>query len=110
METRLLESFLRSANKTGKVSFGMKETLKSIKGMKLVVASRSLLGEERKMLLDSCKSFNIPFIEFEGSSLMLGKAAGVAYPVKVLGVRSAGEADITKLLNVAEKEVSSQKI
>jgi len=110
METRLLESFLRSANKTGKVSYGLRETMKSIKSMKLIVASKSLQGEERKKLLDSCQSLNVPLIEFEGSSLMLGKAAGVAYPAKVLGVRSAGDADLTKLLNVAEKVVSSQKI
>ncbi|MEM0116847.1 MAG: ribosomal L7Ae/L30e/S12e/Gadd45 family protein [Conexivisphaerales archaeon] len=110
MDTRLVESFLRSAGKTGKVSYGFRETLKSMKGTKVVVVSQSLQSREREMLIQSCRSFEVPIIQYEGTSIMLGRAAGVSYPVKVLGVRSAGEADLSKLLNMAEKSVSSQKI
>lgn len=109
MEIRLLESFLKSACRTGKVSFGVRETLKYIKGAKLVITSQSLKQDEKDALLNSCSALSVPLIQFEGSSIQLGNIAGVKHPVKAIGIRSTGEADLNKLLNVA-KSSSSQKI
>ncbi|MDG6933327.1 MAG: ribosomal L7Ae/L30e/S12e/Gadd45 family protein [Nitrososphaerota archaeon] len=110
METRLIEPFLKSAAKTGRVTFGMKETLKALKGSKVVVLSTSATKNERDLIRTSCKSVNVPLVSFDDTSVVLGRLAGVGHPVKVLAVRSAGDADVDKLLRMANQESVAQKI
>jgi len=110
LKTRVLEPFLKSVAKTGRVSYGLRESIKSLRGAKLLVVSSSLAEEERKRIEALCSSSKVPIINFDGPSLSLGKISGVYYPVKVLAVKSAGEADLEKLLSLAEQKGSTQKI
>jgi len=110
METRLIEPFLKSASKTGRVTFGMKETIKTLKGSKVVVISTSLSKDELDSIHLACKSAGVPVVLFDDTSMVLGRMAGVGYPVKALSVKSAGDADLERLLKVANKEKTSQKI
>ncbi|MEM0074813.1 MAG: ribosomal L7Ae/L30e/S12e/Gadd45 family protein [Conexivisphaerales archaeon] len=101
MEPRLLEPILKTAAKTGRISFGVKETLKAIKGAKVIILSSSLTSHERKAIVDAAKSANVPIVTFDETSIRLGNISGKAFPIKSLAIRSAGDADIERLLKMA---------
>jgi ribosomal protein L30E len=72
--------------------------------------SSSLTNNERERLEAICKSAKVPVMHFEDTSVRLGHIAGIGYPAKVVSVKSAGDADLEKLLKLAKETGSSQKI
>jgi len=98
LDNKRIASVIKVAMKSGNVVLGERASLKSLKSSKLVVVSESLLSEEREAVEKACKEAEVPLLIFEDSAVALGAAAGRSFPVKVLSVKSAGDADIGKLL------------
>jgi len=89
------------AVKTGKVTFGFKETIDAIRGSKAKIAVFATnLPEERKRKLQfTAKSSNIPLHQYEGSSIDLGVICSKPFTVSALAVREPGDSDILKQVN-----------
>lgn len=92
-----LEKILRTAIKTGKYIMGAKEVSRSIKGSKVIIYSSSLPENWIPEVRNTCKSLSIPFIEFKGTSVDLGRVCGKRFPVSTIAIKFPGESDISPL-------------
>lgn len=101
----IFEQFLKTAVKTGKVEFGYRSTLSSMKSAKLVICSRSLEPERFQKLLQSAKVNKVIVVEFDGTSRDLGAACGRPFPVLALAIKSPGDADANKFLEEVREKV-----
>ncbi|MEM3437658.1 MAG: 50S ribosomal protein L30e [Nitrososphaerales archaeon] len=93
-----LEKILRTVIKTGKYILGTKEVLKSIKGSKIVIYSSFLSKDKVSEIVNTCKSLSIPFMEFKGTSVELGRVCGKPFPISAIAIKSPGEADLSPLI------------
>jgi ribosomal protein L30E len=81
--------------------------MKTLKSSKLVVASSSLSSAELEQMKAACASVGVPFLLYDGTSVKLGAIAGKPFPVKVISVRTPGEADLGKLLSTTDEAQGS---
>jgi large subunit ribosomal protein L30e len=102
---RTFEEFLRTCIRTGKVDLGYRSTLSSIKSAKLIIYSRSLKPEQVEKLVRASKEANKPVVEFDGTSIALGRAAAKSFPILALAVRSPGDADINRFIEVVRDKL-----
>lgn len=110
MDDKSIELFIKAAMKSGKVVLGRHSSLKAIKGSKVIIASSSLPSSELNGLQDACRSSDVPLVKYQGSSAKLGAAVGKPFPVTVLSVKSAGDADLRKFLAGGEgKEAQAEQ-
>jgi len=110
MDSKIVASVVKTAMKSGKVVLGERASLRALKSSKMVIISEALGGDELGAITGSCKDADVPLVVFEGSAVALGAAAGRPFPVKVLSIRSAGDADLGKLLSSGTSEaVPEQK-
>ncbi|MCP8311073.1 MAG: ribosomal L7Ae/L30e/S12e/Gadd45 family protein [Candidatus Methylarchaceae archaeon HK01M] len=96
-----LEKSLRAVIKTGKVVIGTKEVSRSIKGSKLVIYSLSLSKERISEVVDTCKSFSVPFTEFKGTSMDLGRICGKPFLISAISIKLSGAVDLSTLIEQA---------
>ncbi|RLI30410.1 MAG: 50S ribosomal protein L30e [Candidatus Hecatellales archaeon] len=101
-----LAKALTIAVRTGKVTFGFKETLEALRSgkAKIVVVAKNIPKELREKLDRTAKLAGIPLLEFESSSLDLGSLCGKPYTVTALAVRDPGDSDILNLGKAERKK------
>jgi ribosomal protein L30E len=104
MDDKAVAAAVKVAMKSGKVVLGERVSLRTLKSSKLVVASSSLTEAELAEVQQACKAAEVPLIVYSDSAMSLGAAAGRAFPVKVLSIKSAGDVDVGKLLAVERAE------
>ncbi|MCP8322661.1 MAG: ribosomal L7Ae/L30e/S12e/Gadd45 family protein [Candidatus Methylarchaceae archaeon HK02M2] len=97
-----LEKILRTVIKTGKVVIGTKQVSKSIKGSKLVIYSTSLSEERTSELIRTCKSLSVPFMEYRGTSMDLGRICGKLFLISAISIKSSGEVDLNPIISNLE--------
>jgi large subunit ribosomal protein L30e len=93
-----LEKILRKVIKTGKFIIGEKEVSRSIKGSKIIIYSIFLPKKWISEVDNICKSLSIPFIEFKGTYMDLGRICARPFPVSAIAIKSPGEADLSPLI------------
>ncbi len=98
VDEKMLEKTLQNILKTGKYTFGLKESTKSLKSVKLMIYANSLDAKTISDLESSCATASVPALAFSGSSMALGRLCNRPFKVSVISVKSAGEADLTPLL------------
>jgi large subunit ribosomal protein L30e len=98
VDEKMLEKTLQNILKTGKYTFGLKESTKSLKSVKLMIYANTLDAKTVSNLESSCAAVSVPTLAFPGSSLTLGRLCNRPFKVSALSVKSAGEADLTPLL------------
>jgi large subunit ribosomal protein L30e len=86
---------LRNVQDSGKVTVGMKETMKQLKKkkVKLIIVSRNCPEKE----LEEMKAFKVPVYTFKGTNAELGAASGKPFSISTIGVMEAGNSDILAL-------------
>lgn len=97
-----IESFLSQVIKKGKIVYGTNEVLDELRGSKAVIVSKSIKPNIRQKLYRDCKKNSIPIIEYEGSSIDLGRALGKNFRVSVLSIKSTGGYDLKEILPEAK--------
>ncbi|MDG7037186.1 MAG: ribosomal L7Ae/L30e/S12e/Gadd45 family protein [Nitrososphaerota archaeon] len=85
-KTELLE-LIKYTMKDSKYIIGLREVKKSIKSVKLVIYSRSLVADDVESLKKTVPAESY-IAEFDGTSVELGKAVKKMFPVSVLAFRS----------------------
>jgi len=103
VDEKLLERFLKTVIKTGKYTLGLKETLKSLKGAKVVVYSSSV-GEAASRFQRLRKSSSTTILPYPGSSVRLGRLCGLPFKVSAISIKSLGDADPTPLTKDVREE------
>ncbi len=86
---------LRSVHDNGKVTVGLKETMKQLKKkkVKLIIVSKNCPEKE----LEEMKTFKVPVYTYAGTNADLGAASRKPFSISTLGVIDAGNSDILAL-------------
>lgn len=102
--TKLLEKALKDAIKDDKVTIGTKQVLNSIKNSKLIVFSKSVGDELEKEIDETTKKEKVPLVNFEGTSVALGKLCGLQFRISSIAFNSLSESNIKSILKESNQE------
>lgn len=100
---KLLEKALKDAISESKCVLGEKQVLQSIKNAKMVVISKSLSKETTEKISESANSQKISTLQFDGSSVALGKLCGLQFRVSAASLTSIPESNIKAILKEETK-------
>ena len=100
--TKLLEKAIKDAIKKRKPTIGTKQVIHSMKSSKLVVISQTVPNEKTKKVEKNAKNNNVPILNFEGSSVALGKLCGLQFRVSVISLDSLSNTNSQAILKEYE--------
>lgn len=98
---KLLEKALKDALQESKCVLGVKQVLQSIKNAKLVVVSKSV-SKESMDKIEKSKDQKITTLQFDGSSVALGKVCGLQFRVSAASLTSIPDSNIKAILKESE--------
>ena len=93
-----LEKALTDAIKTGERIIGTKQVTSTIKDSKLVVISKSVSNSSAKKIEETAQNNSVPFIHFNGTSIMLGKLCGLSFRVSAISLSSLSNTSVQAIL------------
>ncbi len=102
--SKILEKALKDALKEDKVTMGAKQVLHSIKNSKLIVLSQSVEKEIFEKIQSDAKKEKIPFVNFQGTSVALGRLCGLQFRISTLSFTSLTDTNIQSILKDTETE------
>jgi len=100
--TKLLEKAIKDAIKNRKPTIGTKQVMNSIKNSKLIIISQTISNEKTKKIEKNAKNNNIPILNFEGSSVALGKLCGLQFRVSTISLDSLSNTNAQAILKENE--------
>ena len=98
---KLLEKALKDALQENKCVLGAKQVLQSIKNAKLVVVSKSV-SKEAIDKIEKSKDQKVTTLQFDGSSVALGKVCGLQFRVSAASLTSIPDSNIKAILKESE--------
>jgi large subunit ribosomal protein L30e len=98
---KLLEKALKDALQESKCVLGVKQVLQSIKNAKLVVVSKSV-SKESMDKIEKSKDQKVTTLQFDGSSVALGKVCGLQFRVSAASLTSIPDSNIKAILKESE--------
>jgi large subunit ribosomal protein L30e len=101
---KLLEKTIKDAVEDGKCSFGSKEVLSSIKNSKLVVLSHSVTSSMMHKILEAAKNSKIPTLNYNGSSVELGRLCGNQFRISTLSLKTLSDTNLKAIIKDLESE------
>jgi large subunit ribosomal protein L30e len=99
---KLLEKALKDALQESKCVLGVKQVLQSIKNAKLVIISKSVSAESLGKIQDSTKGQKVTTMQFNGSSVALGRVCGLQFRVSAASLTSIPDSNIKAILKESE--------
>ena len=102
--SKILEKSLRDARKEDKLTMGAKQVLSSIKNSKLIVLSQSIKKEMIEQIESDAKKEKIPLVNFQGTSVALGRLCGLQFRISTISFTSIDDASIKSILKDTEAE------
>ena len=102
--SKILEKSLKDALKEEKLTLGAKQVLNSVKNSKLVVLSQSVKKEMFEKIESDAKKEKIPLVNFQGTSVALGRLCGLQFRISTISFTSIDDANIKSILKYTEAE------
>jgi len=102
--SKILEKTLKDALKEDKVTMGTKQVLHSLKNSKLIVLSQSVEKEILEKIQSDAKKEKIPFVNFQGTSVALGRLCGLQFRISTLSFTTLTDTNIQSILKDTETE------
>jgi len=102
--SKILEKSLRDARKEDALTMGTKQVLNSLKNSKLIVLSRSVKKEKLEQIESDAKKEKIPLVNFQGTSVALGRLCGLQFRISTISFTSIDDANIKSILKDTEAE------
>ncbi len=106
--SKVLEKILKDALKEDKVTMGTKQVLNSMKNSKLIVLSQSVKKEMFAKIESDAKKEKIPLINFQGTSVALGRLCGLQFRISTISFTSLSDANIKSILKDTETEEKNE--
>ena len=100
--TKLLEKAIKDTIKKRKPTIGTKQVMHSMKSSKLIVISQTVPNEKTKKVEKNAKDNNVPILNFEGSSVALGKLCGLQFRVSAISLNSLSNTNVQAILKEYE--------
>ena len=102
--SKILEKILKDALKEDKITMGTKQVLNSMKNSKLIVLSQSVQKEMFAKIELDAKKEKIPLVNFQGTSVALGRLCGLQFRISTISFTSLSDANIKSILKDTETE------
>ena len=102
--SKILEKILKDALKEDKITMGTKQVLNSMKNSKLIVLSQSVQKEMFAKIESDAKKEKIPLVNFQGTSVALGRLCGLQFRISTISFTSLSDANIKSILKDTETE------
>ena len=102
--SKILEKSLKDARKEGRLTMGAKQVLGSVGNSKLIVLSRSVDGDTMGRIEADAKKEKIPLVNFQGTSVALGRLCGLQFRISTISFTSIDETNIKSILNDVQAE------
>lgn len=106
--SKILEKILKDALKEDKIIMGTKQVLNSMKNSKLIVLSQSVKKEMFAKIESDAKKEKIPLINFQGTSVALGRLCGLQFRISTISFTSLSDANIKSILKDTETEEKNE--
>ena len=103
--SKILEKSLRDARKEDQLTMGTKQVLNSLKNSKLIVLSQSIKKEMFEKIETDAKKEKIPLVNFQGTSVALGRLCGLQFRISTISFTAIDEAIIKSILKDEETNV-----
>ncbi len=100
--SKILEKLLKDALKEDKLTMGTKQFLNSVKNSKLIILSQSIKKEMLEQIESNAKNEKIPLVNFQGTSVALGRLCGLQFRISTISFTSITDANITSILKDTE--------
>ena len=106
--SKILEKSLRDARKEDQLTMGTKQVLTSLKNSKLIVLSQSIKKEMFEKIETDAKKEKIPLVNFQGTSVALGRLCGLQFRISTISFTSLDDASIKSILKdtVVEEKIA----
>ena len=101
---KILEKALKDSMKENKSILGSKQVLGSLKNSKLVVLSKSAPKNLADKIIEGAKKEKISTLQFEGSSVALGRLCGLQFRVSSVSLTSISDANIKSIMKESDSE------
>ena len=101
---KILEKALKDSAKEKTSIMGSKEVLGNMKSSKMVVLSQSIPQMAAKKILDAAKKENVSTVQFDGTSVALGKLCGLQFRVSTISLASLSDANIKSIIKESQKK------
>ena len=106
--SKILEKILKDALKEDKITMGTKQVLSSMKNSKLIVLSQSVKKEMFAKIELDAKKEKIPLVNFQGTSVALGRLCGLQFRISTISFTSLSDANIKSILKDTETEEKNE--
>lgn len=106
--SKMLEKILKDALKEDKITMGTKQVLSSMKNSKLIVLSQSVQKEMFAKIELDAKKEKIPLVNFQGTSVALGRLCGLQFRISTISFTSLSDANIKSILKDTETEEKNE--
>jgi large subunit ribosomal protein L30e len=106
--SKILEKILKDALKEDKIMMGTKQVLHSMKNSKLIVLSQSVKKEMFAKIESDAKKEKIPLVNFQGTSVALGRLCGLQFRISTISFTSLSDANIKSILKDTETEEKNE--
>lgn len=106
--SKILEKSLKDALKEDKLIVGTKQVLNSLKNSKLLVLSQSVKKEMFEKIESDAKKEKIPLVNFQGTSVALGRLCGLQFRISTISFTSITDASIKTILKDTEAEEKNE--
>ena len=101
---KILEKALKDSWKEDKSILGSKQVLNSLKNSKLIVISQSAPKKTADKIIEGAKKEKVSTLQFEGSSIALGRLCGLQFRVSTVSLTSLSDANIKSILKESDTE------
>ena len=101
---KILEKALKDAKKEKKSILGSKQVLNSLKDSKLIVLSQSAPKKMSEKIIEGAKKEKISTLQFEGSSVALGRLCGLQFRVSTISLTAVSDANIKSIMKESTTE------
>ena len=106
--SKILEKSLKDARKEDTLTFGTRQVLNSMKNSKLIVLSQSIKKEMFEKIEEDAKKEKIPLVNFQGTSVALGRLCGLQFRISTLSFTSIDDANVKSILKDTEAEKTDE--
>lgn len=106
--SKILEKTLKDAHKENALTIGTKQVLNSMKDSKLIVMSQSVKKEMFAKIELDAKKEKIPLVNFQGTSVALGRLCGLQFRISTISFTSITDANIKSILKDTETEEKNE--
>ena len=83
---------------------GSKQVLNSVNNSKLIVLSQSVDKKMLEKIESDAKKQKVPLVNFQGTSVALGRLCGLQFRISTISFTSIDEANIKSILNDTKTE------